>query len=96
MMCASPDFIQRDASARSREIEKYRAIIDAVALLGGQTCRILSGQRQPDVERAEGVGWVVEAIEALLPTCRRAGRDPGDGEPLQGWLLAVSRVCSKQ
>lgn len=73
MMCASPDFIQRDAADRAREIEKYRAIIDAVALLGGQTCRILSGQRQPDVERAEGVGWVVDAIETLLPHAAARG-----------------------
>ncbi len=49
MMCASPDFIKRDPAAREAEVERYRAIVDAVAVLGGQTCRILSGQRQPDV-----------------------------------------------
>ncbi|HRW49237.1 MAG TPA: sugar phosphate isomerase/epimerase family protein, partial [Caldilinea sp.] len=33
-------------------------------------CRILSGQRYPEVPRAQGVEWVVESINALLPVAR--------------------------
>ena len=73
MMCASPDFIKRDPAERAAEVERHRALIDAVALLGGQTCRILSGQRQPDVSRAEGVAWTVDAIQALLPYAEQRG-----------------------
>lgn len=67
MMCASPDFTQRDPRARSAEVARQRDVIDVVAALGGHTCRVLSGQRRPDVTRAEGVAWVVGAIEELLP-----------------------------
>ena len=73
MMCASPDFIKRDPAARAAEIERQRAIVDAMALLGGRTCRILSGQRQRDVSRAEGIAWTVEAIHALLPHAEERG-----------------------
>ncbi len=37
------------------------------AFLGGQSCRVLSGQRRPEVTRAQGVRWVVESIKELLP-----------------------------
>lgn len=67
MMCASPDFIQPDPRQRAAEIERYKLIIGTVAALGGHTCRILSGQRRPDVTRAQGVRWVVDAIKQLLP-----------------------------
>jgi sugar phosphate isomerase/epimerase len=73
MMCASPDFIQPDPRRRMAEIERQKAIIDVVAALGGSTCRVLSGQRLPGVERAEGVAWTVEAIEALLPHAAERG-----------------------
>lgn len=73
MMCASPDFIKRDPAEREAEIDRYRTLLDMVAALGGQTCRILSGQRQPDVGRDEGVRWVVEAIQTLLPDAAARG-----------------------
>jgi len=73
MMCASPDFTQPDENARKAEIARYRQIVDVVAALGGQTCRILSGQRRPEVGREQGVAWVVEAIETLLPHAAERG-----------------------
>lgn len=73
MMCASPDFTQPDPAARQAEINRYRAILDVVGALGGHTCRILSGQRRPEVARADGVGWVVEAIQQLLPYAGERG-----------------------
>jgi len=71
MMCASPDFIHRDARRRAIEIERYQMIIGSIAWLGGSTCRILSGQRQPGVARGEGIHWVVDAIRQLLPHAER-------------------------
>ena len=37
------------------------------AALGGQFCRVLSGQRRPDVSRADGLRFAAECIEACLP-----------------------------
>ena len=66
MMCASPDFTQRDPSARRAEVEKEMRMIDVTALLGGRFCRVLSGQRRDEVSREEGVRWTVECIRSLL------------------------------
>jgi sugar phosphate isomerase/epimerase len=66
MMCASPDFTIPDAEARQAEVEREKQIIDVTARLGGQFCRVLSGQRRAEVSRADGVRWTVEAIKSLL------------------------------
>ena len=49
MMCYSPDFTQPDPAARAREVEKERHVIEVTAQLGGKLCRVLSGQRRPEV-----------------------------------------------
>ncbi len=67
MMCYSPDFTIPDAAARQAEVAKQQAIMTATAALGGRFCRVLSGQRRPNVNQEQGIDWVVAAIEALLP-----------------------------
>ena len=47
-------------------------MIDVTAALGGSYCRVLSGQRRPGVGE-EGMGWVIDCIEALLPAAEGAG-----------------------
>jgi sugar phosphate isomerase/epimerase len=66
MMCASPDFTTRDVQFRHAEVEHEKQMIDVTAELGGKLCRVLSGQRRPDVSRADGVRWTVESIRSLL------------------------------
>lgn len=66
MMCASPDFTKPDARGRRSEVERQKQIIDVTAELGGKFCRVLSGQRRPDLSRADGVRWTVESIRSLL------------------------------
>jgi len=66
MMCASPDFTTPDAELRRTEVERHKRMIDATAQLGGKFCRVLSGQRRPEVSRAEGVRWTVQSINSLL------------------------------
>ena len=73
MMCYSPDFTIPDADARRAEVAKERQVMDVTAALGGRFCRVLSGQRRPEVSRAEGVDWVVAAITALLPHAEALG-----------------------
>lgn len=69
MLCCSPDFTNPDADARKRALDHEAEMIRITRRLGGPraACRILSGQRYPEVARAQGVEWVVEAIQALLP-----------------------------
>jgi sugar phosphate isomerase/epimerase len=66
MLCTSPDFTQPDANARRREVERQERMIDVTCFLGGGFCRVLSGQRRPEVSRQQGVRWVVECIRELL------------------------------
>jgi sugar phosphate isomerase/epimerase len=75
MLCCSPNFTHRDPEERKREIEKHAEKIGITRRLGGPgaVCRVLSGQRYPDVRLEEGVAWVVECIQALLPVAREYG-----------------------
>lgn len=73
MMCASPDFIHPEAAVRRQRVQEYLPLLDAVAELGGISCRVLSGQRLPEVCRADGIAWTVECITALLPAARERG-----------------------
>ncbi len=76
MLCASPDFTQPDAAARRAEIAQARAMIDVVAFFDApppRTCRVLSGQRRPEVSEDDGVAMVVECIVALLPYAAERG-----------------------
>ena len=66
MLCCSPDFTSPDPAERRRQIEREKQMIDVTALLGGKFCRVLSGQRRPEVSRKQGVKWVVESIRELL------------------------------
>ena len=73
MMCASPDFTIPDRQGREREVEKEIASIRMSAELGAKYCRVLSGQRRKTITREEGLGYVVESIEACLPEAEKLG-----------------------
>jgi len=73
MLCCSPDFTHPDAAFRAEQVEKEKHWIDMAADLGSGYCRILSGQRRPDVAREEGIRYAVEGIEACLPHARDRG-----------------------
>jgi sugar phosphate isomerase/epimerase len=66
MLCCSPDFTNPDPAARRHEIELQKRRLDVTVRLGGGFCRVLSGQRRPEVSRPQGVRWVVECIRELL------------------------------
>src|SRR5262245_5140681 len=72
MLCCSPDFTNSDESSRHRAIEREAAMIAVARRLGGAgaVCRVLSGQRYPEVTREQGIAWVVEAVEQLLPVAK--------------------------
>jgi sugar phosphate isomerase/epimerase len=72
MLCCSPDFTQPDAGARRRAVEHQARMIEVARRLGGPgaVCRVLSGQRYPEVAIEQGIEWVAEAINSLIPVAR--------------------------
>lgn len=71
MMCYSPDFTHPEATNRAKEVELQKQAIIATARLGGSYCRVLSGQRRPEVDIKTGVQWVADCIHQLLPFAER-------------------------
>ena len=75
MLICSPDFTHPDPRERQRAIEYQKQMMEVAALLGGEgvVCRTLSGQQRPEVSREQGVKWVVDAIQQVIPTARKLG-----------------------
>lgn len=72
MLCCSPDFTNPDADGRKRALDFEVAMIRVTRRLGGprSCCRVLTGQRYPEVSVEQGLQWVTEALEQLLPVAR--------------------------
>jgi sugar phosphate isomerase/epimerase len=73
MFCCSPDFTHPDPSFRRQQIDNEKRWIDMTVALGGQYCRVLSGQRRPEVSREEGLRYAAGSIEECLPHAGAAG-----------------------
>jgi sugar phosphate isomerase/epimerase len=73
MLCCSPDFTHPDADFRHQQVENEKQWIDMAAALGAKFCRVLSGQRRPEVSRADGIRYAAECIQACLPHAERDG-----------------------
>jgi sugar phosphate isomerase/epimerase len=72
MLCCSPDFTAPDTNKRKREIEREAHMIRIARRLGGPgtVCRVLSGQRYPEVEWEQGREWVLQALYELIPVAK--------------------------
>jgi sugar phosphate isomerase/epimerase len=70
MLCCSPDFTAPDLKS---EIEKEIGWVRMTAALGGKYCRVLSGQRRPNLSISQGVDRVVRAIQEVLPIAQELG-----------------------
>jgi len=66
MLCCSPDFTHPNAAFRRDQVDREKHWIDMCAAVGGTYCRVLSGQRRPEVSRETGLSYAVECIEACL------------------------------
>jgi sugar phosphate isomerase/epimerase len=73
MLCVSPDFTHPDAAFRRQQVDRQKQMIDMTATLGGQYCRVLSGQRRPEVSRNDGIRYAADSIKACLPHARERG-----------------------
>lgn len=67
MLCCSPDFTHPDVEFRNQQIDQEKQWIEMTVALGGSYCRVLSGQRRPEVSRADGIRYAAESIKACLP-----------------------------
>ncbi len=73
MICCSPDFTHPDKSFRKKEIEKQKRWVDMTFALGGSYCRVLSGQRRPEISIPDGIKFAAECIEECLPYAKEHG-----------------------
>jgi sugar phosphate isomerase/epimerase len=73
MMCCSPDFTHPDKSFREKEISKQKHWIDMTHILGGSYCRVLSGQKRPELTLDEGVKLAADSIMACIPYAQERG-----------------------
>ena len=70
MMCYSPDFTRPEKEERKKEVGKQKEMIKITREMGGGFCRVLSGQKRPEVPLENGVEWVVESIQECLTTAK--------------------------
>lgn len=73
MLCCSPDFTHPDETFRTAEIAKQKRWIEMTHALGGNYCRVLSGQRRPELSNEEGVRLAADSIYACLPFAEERG-----------------------
>jgi len=67
MLCCSPDFTHPDPAFRQQQIDLEKGWIDMAGGLGAHFCRVLSGQRRPEVSRDDGIRFAADCIEACIP-----------------------------
>ncbi len=73
MLCCSPDFTHPDPAFRQQQVDSQLHWIDMAAGLGASFCRVLSGQRRPEVSRADGILFASQCIQACLPHAAERG-----------------------
>ena len=73
MLCCSPDFTHPDPAFRQRQVDAEKRWIDMAAALGAKFCRVLSGQRRPEVSREDGLRYAAEGIRACLSHAQARG-----------------------
>jgi sugar phosphate isomerase/epimerase len=73
MLCCSPDFTLQDPASLQKEIMREKRMIEITRFFGGRFCRVLSGQRRPDLSREAGVKQVVRVIKEILPFAEENG-----------------------
>lgn len=75
MLCCSPDFTHPKSENRDQAISYQREMIRVAHRLGGSGvfCRVLSGQRWPELSRQQGLEYAASGIKACLPLAKELG-----------------------
>ena len=63
MLCCSPDFTHPDPQFRAEQVEQEKRWIDLSAALGAKYCRVLSGQRRPELAIEDGIRHAADCID---------------------------------
>ena len=82
MLCCSPNFTHPDPDERQRAVEHEVKMIRITKLLGGDgaVCRVLSGQRYPNVSRDQGLAMGGRLHRAGAARRPRTQHHPRSGE----------------
>lgn len=67
MYCHTPDFTQPDAAQRRLEIDRQKRAIETCRALDISYCRVLSGQRRPELDWETGLDLAAACINELIP-----------------------------
>ena len=62
MVCCSPDFTHPDPGFRAQQVLYEKNFINMSSELGAKYCRVLSGQRRPEISLEEGLNYASECI----------------------------------
>lgn len=73
MLCYSPDFTKPDPAERAVEVINQKRAIRTAAALGAQYCRVLSGQRRPEITLEDGIRYAAECIRECIPYAAEQG-----------------------
>lgn len=73
MLCCSPDFTHPDPVFRQEQVDREKYWIDMTGELGGSYCRVLSGQRRPELSPEEGISYAAECITKCLGHAAKGG-----------------------
>jgi len=73
MLCYSPDFTKPDPAERAVEVTNQKRAIRTAAALGAKYCRVLSGQRRPEITLEDGIRYAAECIRECIPYAAENG-----------------------
>src|SRR3954465_6661713 len=73
MLCCSPDFTHPDPAFRQKQVDAEKRWIDMAAALGAKFCRVLSGQRRPEISREDGIRYAADSIQTCIPHAAQRG-----------------------
>ena len=73
MLCHSSDFTHTDAASRKDEVARQKHAIDVATMLGARYCRILTGQRRPEVPHDKAIKWIRECILESIEYAEKRG-----------------------
>ncbi|MED5259562.1 MAG: sugar phosphate isomerase/epimerase family protein [Verrucomicrobiota bacterium] len=73
MVCCSPDFTHPDPGFRAQQVLYEKNFINMSSELGAKYCRVLSGQRRPEVPKEDGLNYASESIIECVQYAQERG-----------------------